>query len=53
MMDYTNYYNMLDTTFNYEGGDPMDEINQNYDEMDIDEEIWRLMTAGQEEGENK
>ena len=51
MMDYTNYYNMLDTTFNYEGGDPLDEINQNYDEIEEDQEMWRFLTAVQEGGD--
>ena len=53
MMTYEEYYNMMDATFDWEGGDPMDEINENYDEMEVDEEMWRFLTAVQEGGENK
>lgn len=51
MMTYEEYYNMMDATFDWEGGDPMDEINQNYDEMEVDEEMWRFLTAVQEGGD--
>ena len=41
----------MDATFDWEGGDPMDEINENYDEMEVDEEMWRFLTAVQEGGD--
>ena len=51
MMTYEEYYNMMDATFDWEGGDPLDEINQNYDEIEEDQEMWRFLTAVQEGGD--